>query len=142
MKRTTTILQILFWASIAIGIAIVAMYETNLLLEGDFSGNGVAEYYCTLAMELLTIVAIPTALRLFRFQGVKRRLAINARSFLPLALLRLMLIAVPMLANSLLYYLFMSTTFGYMGIICLLCMTFVYPSSKRCEAETSVTEEE
>ena len=113
----------------------VALFETNVLLEGDLSGNGVVEYYWTLAMELITIVAIPTALRLFRSGGVRRRLASDKQSLLPLALLRMALLALPMLANALLYYLFMSTTFGYMGIICLLCMTFVYPSAQRCEAE-------
>lgn len=112
-----------------------ALFETNVLLEGDLSGNGVVEYYWTLAMELITIVAIPTALRLFRFGGVRRRLDADKQSLLPLALLRMALLVLPMLANALLYYLFMSTTFGYMGIICLLCMTFVYPSAQRCEAE-------
>lgn len=135
MKRTVRILQAIFWISIAIGLAMVALFETNVLLEGDLSGNGVVEYYWTLAMELITIVAIPTALRLFRFGGVRRRLASDKQSLLPLALLRMALLALPMLANALLYYLFMSTTFGYMGIICLLCMTFVYPSAQRCEAE-------
>lgn len=137
MKRTVRILQAIFCTSIAIGAVMVALFETNVLLEGDLSGNDVVEYYWTLAMELTTIVAIPLALRLFRFGGVRRRLLADNASLLPFALLRMGLLALPMLANCLLYYLFMSTTFGYMGIICLLCMTFVYPSANRCKEEVN-----
>jgi hypothetical protein len=31
----------------------------------------------------------------------------------------------------------MNTTFGYLGIILLLCLPFVFPSLSRCEAETT-----
>lgn len=137
MKRTVTILTALFWSTMAIGFAIVALFETNIVLSGDLSDNTLLDYYCTLAMELLTIAAIPFALRLFRFASVKRRLVEQPESLLRFASLRMMLIAIPMLINGLLYYMFMSTTFGYMGIICLLCMSFVYPSANRCKSEIS-----
>lgn len=137
MKRTVTILTALFWSTMAIGFTIVALFETNIVLSGDLSDNTLLDYYCTLAMELLTIAAIPFALRLFRFASVKRRLVEQPESLLRFASLRMMLIAIPMLINGLLYYMFMSTTFGYMGIICLLCMSFVYPSANRCKSEIS-----
>ena len=137
MKRTVTILTALFWSTMAIGFAIVALFETNIVLSGDLSDNTLLDYYCTLAMELLTIAAIPFALRLFRFASVKRRLVEQPESLLRFASLRMMLIAIPMLMNGFLYYMFMSTTFGYMGIICLLCMSFVYPSANRCKSEIS-----
>ena len=137
MTRTVTILTALFWSTMAIGFAIVALFETNIVLSGDLSDNTLLDYYCTLAMELLTIAAIPFALRLFRFASVKRRLVEQPESLLRFASLRMMLIAIPMLINGLLYYMFMSTTFGYMGIICLLCMSFVYPSANRCKSEIS-----
>ena len=137
MKRTVTILTALFWSTMAIGFAIVALFETNIVLSGDLSDNTLLDYYCTLAMELLTIAAIPFALRVFRFASVKRRLVEQPESLLRFASLRMMLIAIPMLINGLLYYMFMSTTFGYMGIICLLCMSFVYPSANRCKSEIS-----
>ena len=137
MKRIVTILTALFWSTMAIGFAIVALFETNIVLSGDLSDNTLLDYYCTLAMELLTIAAIPFALRLFRFASVKRRLVEQPESLLRFASLRMMLIAIPMLINGFLYYMFMSTTFGYMGIICLLCMSFVYPSANRCKSEIS-----
>ena len=58
MKRTVRILQAIFCTSIAIGAVMVALFETNVLLEGDLSGNDVVEYYWTLAMELTTKTGI------------------------------------------------------------------------------------
>ena len=51
--------------------------------------------------------------------------------------IRLLILEVPMLVNTLLYYIYMNTTFGYMAIILLLCLPFVFPSLNRCLAETS-----
>ena len=120
----------------------VVAFESNLLLPGEMSGNGIMEYYFAVTLQLLTIALLPLALRLFKFKAVAKLLLSEVgKRLLPLALLRMSMIAVPMLANGLLYYLFMSTTFGYMAIICLLCMTFVYPSSERCNMETSDDEQ-
>ena len=48
------------------------------------------------------------------------------------------MLCVPMTANTLLYYLFgLNVAFGYMGMICLLCLVFIYPSTARCTAETN-----
>lgn len=41
---------------------------------------------------------------------------------------RVLLLGIPMFANTLLYYAFMSPRFGYMAIILLLCMLCIYPS--------------
>jgi hypothetical protein len=51
-------------------------------------------------------------------------------------LIRLLMLLVPLWADTLLYYLYMNTTFGYLGIILALCLPFVYPSMNRCETET------
>ena len=51
-------------------------------------------------------------------------------------LLRLLLLFLPLLADTLLYYIYMNPTFGYLGIILALCLPFVYPSESRCIAET------
>ena len=50
---------------------------------------------------------------------------------------RLLILEVPMVINTLLYYIYMNTTFGYMGIMLLLCLPFVFPTLNRCLAETS-----
>ena len=45
--------------------------------------------------------------------------------------LRILMITVPLLLNTIGYYLFMNTTFGYMALILLICLPFVYTSPKK-----------
>ena len=136
MRNTSNKLKTLYAASIAVAIAITAVYEANVLAAGDKAGDDVLEYYCTTMMELLTIILIPLALRLFKLDKVRNKLIKGGEeTLLKMASLRMALIALPMIANTTLYYLFMSTTFGYMSIICLICMAFIYPSENRCKSE-------
>ena len=46
------------------------------------------------------------------------------------------MLGVPLVANTDLYYMSMNTAYGYMAIILLIVMPFVYPSKTRCEEET------
>ena len=136
MRNTSNKLKTLYAASIAVAIAITAVYEANVLAAGDKAGDDVLEYYCTTMMELLTIILIPLALRLFKFDKVRNKLIKGGEeTLLKMAPLRMALFALPMIVNTTLYYLFMSTTFGYMSIICLICMAFIYPSENRCKSE-------
>ena len=50
------------------------------------------------------------------------------------------MIGVPLVANTILYYMSMSVAYGYMAIIGGLCFTFVYPSIGRCINETNIGE--
>ena len=45
-----------------------------------------------------------------------------------------------MVVNTLLYYIYMNTTFGYMAIIMALCLPFVFPTKGRCLAEIEENE--
>lgn len=139
MKRTRNILLTVYWTAIAIALLTVGLYETGILEEGYRACDKQTEFVVTTFMELLTLVCIPTALRLFKFAAVARRLQTDYQR---LALLRLLMLAVPLVANTLLYYIYMSTPFGYLAIIILISLTFVYPSVARCIAETTTQEED
>ena len=52
-------------------------------------------------------------------------------------MLRLLVLEVPMVVNTYLYYMFMNPTFGYLAIILLLCLPFVMPTVGRCIDETT-----
>ena len=56
-------------------------------------------------------------------------------------ILRLLLLEVPMFLNTLLYYMFMQTTYGYLAIIAALSLPFVYPTLGRCMDEVEEPEE-
>ena len=51
------------------------------------------------------------------------------------AILRLVLLGLPLLLNTFAYYAFMGVPFGYMAIILFLCLLFVAPTRNRYERE-------
>ena len=135
MMSTQKILMRTFCAFVAAAAIIVVLFETGLLGDGTLAGTGDSSEFVVLsAMELITICVIPVALRLFKFRAVARRI-VTPHGLLRYGLLRLLMLCVPMVVNTVLYYLYMSVAFGYMGIILFLCMAFVVPTKARCEAE-------
>ncbi len=140
MKETQKILMRTFCAFVAAAAVIAALFETHILDDGAWAGaDESSEFVVLSAMELLTLCAIPVALRLFKFRAVACRLA-APQGLLRYGMLRMLMLCVPMLINTVLYYLYMSVAFGYMGIILFLCLAFVVPTKGRCEAEADIEE--
>ena len=81
-----------------------------------------------MAMEILTIAFIPLALKLFKLRAVAKRLR-TPQALLCLGSLRLAMLTVPMVVNTLLYYLFMNVAFGYLAIILLGTLLLCLPVS-------------
>ena len=132
MKKTVNILRTLFIAAVGIAVVVVALYELDILPTGVLADRPQDEFLCTIAMELVTIVFIPIALRLFKTKDVDRRLDEgDIKTFKTWSIVRILMITVPLLMNTLLYYIFMNTTFGYMALILLICLPFIYPATKK-----------
>ncbi|MBO4963840.1 MAG: hypothetical protein J6C65_02745 [Prevotella sp.] len=125
-------LLMLFWGMIIVPVITAIFYETDVLLPGDFAGNGYesTEFIVTIVMELLTLVSIPSALRLLKVAGKKICDAASLSRYSPI---RMAMLIVPLWGNTLLYYLFMNATFGYMAIITLIAMVFVYPPKQQSQ---------
>ena len=68
-------------------------------------------FILTTVMELLTLACAYLGLRLFK-QNWKLRMAI---------------IVVPLLTNAILYAVYQTTPFFYLGVILLICIPFVWP---------------
>ena len=131
MKKTVNILRTLFIASVGIAVVVVALYELDILPTGVLADRPQDEFLCTIAMELVTIVFIPIALRLFKTKDVDRRLDEgDIKTFKTWSIVRILMITVPLLMNTLLYYIFMNTAFGYMALILLICLPFIYPATR------------
>ena len=132
MKKTVNILRTLFIASVGIAVVVVALYELDILPTGVLADRPQDEFLCTIAMELVTIVFIPIALRLFKTKDVDRRLDEgDIKTFKTWSIVRILMITVPLLMNTLLYYIFMNTTLGYMALILLICLPFIYPATRK-----------
>lgn len=69
------------------------------------------QFTLTTLMELATLVCAYLGVRLFRKNWK----------------LRMTIIGVPLLANAVLYLVYDTPTFFYLGIILLLCIPFVWP---------------
>ena len=69
------------------------------------------QFLLTTFMELATLACAYLGLRLFK-QNWKVRMA---------------LIVLPLLANTILYAIYRTTVFFYLGVILLLCIPFVWP---------------
>ena len=125
-------LRNLFWGTVAVPLLIATVYECDVLPTGVFAGKAQEEFLAVIIMELLTIVMIPLALRLFKAKDVERKVAEGDTLALRIwGALRILMITVPLLLNTIGYYLFMNTTFGYMALILLICLPFVYISPKK-----------
>ncbi len=133
MKQVQKILFSVFWGNLAAALMLVVLFESDVLPTGTWSGNASAEFLCRCTMEVLSLLFIWLALRLFRFRQVHQDL-MNRKSeaLRKWGVLRLSMVELPLLVNTLLYYMFMQTTYGYMAIILMLTLPFVYPTLDRC----------
>ena len=138
MKLTQRILSINFWFLLLMTLLLVVLYETELLLPGNFVGDRNFVFFMQVVMEFVTIAVIPVALKLFSWKTIHRKLLEQKESALLFwGTARINLLCLPMLINTFMYYqAALSPAFGYMAIILFLSSFFVYPSMSRCLAET------
>lgn len=132
MNKTISLLRTVLIANVGVAVVIAALYELDILPSGMMAGRPQDEFLSTISMELITIVFIPVALRLFKTKDVEKRLEEgNIKAFRKWGLVRILMITVPLVLNTLLYYSFMNTTFGYMALILLICLPFIYPAARQ-----------
>ena len=132
MNKTISFLRTVLIANVGVAVVIAALYELDILPSGMMAGRPQDEFLSTISMELITIVFIPVALRLFKTKDVEKRLEEgNIKAFRKWGLVRILMITVPLVLNTLLYYSFMNTTFGYMALILLICLPFIYPAVRK-----------
>ena len=128
--------MIQFAAAIGVSLLLVILFETGILPIGSLSQWLNAEFLCRCFMEVATLGGIWLALRLFKMAKVHTDLLRRKEQALRCwGTVRLAILGGLMVVNTLLYYIYMQTTYGYMAIILLLCMPFVYPSMGRCLAD-------
>ena len=141
MKKISKQLTFVYILLAAIALAIVALYELDVLESGVLADSKQTEFVALTVMELTSLAAAFIGLRLFKFRMIHNELVTNEEpAMLKWGLLRLLILEVPMVVNTYLYYIYMNTTFGYLAIILLLCLPFVMPTESRCLAETSEEE--
>ena len=138
MKSISKRLVVIYMSLAAIALAIILLYETDILEAGVMEEQKQSEFILTAMMELISLGAAFMGLRLFKFKTVHNDLVNRQEPAMwKWGVIRLLILEVPMVIDTLLYYIFMNTTFGYLAVMLLLCLPFVFPSVNRCLAETS-----
>ena len=138
MKSISKRLVVIYMSLAAIALAIIILYETNILEAGVMEEQKQSEFILTALMELISLGAAFLGLRLFKFKAVLQELVnLKETAMWKWGVIRLLILEVPMVVDTLLYYIYMNTTFGYLAVMLLLCLPFVFPSVIRCLAETS-----
>ena len=121
-------IKIIFWAVLALMLAAVILFETNEQLTGFLGVTEADEFKLLSVMEMLTLMSIFLMLRLFKFERIARQIEESPQRALPLwTSVRVAVMSVMIAANGLLYYGTMNTTFGYLAIIMMVSLPFVYP---------------
>ena len=130
-------LQLILWIPIVLSAIIIILGELDIIPNGILTNDKQVEFVIMSMMEILTIIAIPVALKLFKFKAITNKLASDTLlHFERWGIVRLCLLNVPMVINLVCYYLFVGAGFGYLSIILFLSQFFVYPSLSRCYNET------
>lgn len=138
MKNVSKRLKAIFFAIIALALVMVIVFETGMMESGALADDRQQEFILTALMELTSLGAAFLGLRLFKFSSVEKQLVDSPETAMTKwGTVRLLMLELPMLVDTLLYYMFMNATFGYLAIMLLLCLPFVYPSEDRCTAETT-----
>lgn len=137
LDKARMIIRAIMAANIALSALTVTLFESGMLPAGILAGTGNTEFVFTMAMELITICAIPVAVRLFKFKRINNELKTGGgNALMKWGSIRMLMLSEPLFANTVLYYLFMNVAFGYMAIILLICLMFISPGKRRCKAET------
>ena len=130
--------MLVFTLLVAVMVGIIVLYESRVLESGVLADSKQTEFLAMTGMELISLAGAFLGLRLFKFQKIHDALVTRKEpALLKWGILRLLILEVPMVSNTYLYYMYMNTTFGYLAIILLLCLPFVFPSQSRCIAETT-----
>lgn len=138
MKKISKLLMLVFTLLVAVMVGIIVLYESGVLESGVLADSKQTEFLAMTGMELTSLAGAFLGLRLFKFQKIHDALVTQKEpALLRWGMLRLLILEVPMVSNTYLYYMYMNTTFGYLAIILLLCLPFVFPSLSRCIAETT-----
>lgn len=138
MKKISKQLMLVFTLLLVAMVGIIALYESGVLESGVLTDSKQTEFLAMTGMELTSLTGAFLGLRLFKFQKIHDELVTKKEpALLRWGILRLLILEVPMVSNTYLYYMYMNTTFGYLAIILLLCLPFVFPTQSRCIAETT-----
>ena len=141
MKKTSVFLKSFLYVSVAVSLLLLAAKELGWMGTETWQLSIKTEFYINIVLELLTLCNIPLALRLFKWRPISAQLYDQKeKALLKWGSIRMALLCVPMVANTLFYTFTGKAAYFYMAVILFICLAFVYPSMARCVAEVTPQE--
>ncbi len=125
--------RIVFWYMLLVNVSFFFVIEFFLLDIGAiFTDEPQLEFILLCVMILATLGVIYSALRLFKFEWVKRRIEEDTIArYHDLALARIETSSGIAIFNLIFYWFFLNTSFLWLFVIILLSLPFIYPSKER-----------
>lgn len=135
--NTTNKLRIFFAAEILTPILLAIVFETALVeMDSHLVDEPLVTYWMQMAGIVLTISAIPFALKMMKLAYVKRRIQTSELEYCRWSIIRIAILGVPLIFNTLAYYLLeFDPTCGYLALIVLVAFCFVWPTDGRMRQE-------
>ena len=141
MKKTSVFLKSFLYVSVAVSLLLLAAKELGWMGTETWQLSIKTEFYINIVLELLTLCNIPLALRLFKWRPISAQLYNQKeKALLKWGTIRMALLCVPMVANTVFYTFTGKAAYFYMAVILFICLAFVYPSMARCVAEVTPQE--
>lgn len=130
-------LKAAFFTPLIITALMVIAFETDLITPAAYINplSGTEEFVFLYLLEIITIIIVPIALKMMHASKIHSLIHHNKSTYYHLALLRIAMIGIPMIVNTLMYYITMTTTYCYLTLILIAADMFIIPSAQRCANE-------
>ncbi|MBR1790959.1 MAG: hypothetical protein IJ754_04290 [Bacteroidaceae bacterium] len=135
-NKQLNILRSTYLFALMTAIVLIIIFEVGLLPIGTRAYDSMSNYTCEMIGVFLTIICIPVALKLMSFGWIKRQLSIQPDKYFTLSIVRISLLTVPLLYDTIFYYLLgEDATLGYLALMDVIAFLFIWPSQGKMEYE-------
>lgn len=143
MNQINNKLRILFFVILCVNLLFIALVELILLdiAGGLFTEDKQLEFVYQTVMTLLTLGGIYIVLRLFKFEGIKKRIQEqNLIAYFRWTCIRMLILGWFAIFNIVGYFIFVNSSFVYLWLIIMLSLSFLFPTKERLVNETGIDE--
>ena len=133
--KTIPFLQAVY-ITVLVTAALLAWCFENGMLTIDWTPDDSQDYILEMIGFALTIGWIPLALKMFTFQRIRTIIQCNEPKYRTWSIIRITLLATGLIYNTFMYYLLScDVTCGYLALMVVVAMLFIWPSRSRMEHE-------
>lgn len=140
MKKTRNILMTLYCLLLIIPAVIYIcgdFFEVDMAVFTSETDKPI-NYVIQMIMIMLVLTLLPLSLYMFKFKYIHSSLiATPVATLLKWGTIRILVLGFLLLSNTILYYIYgFEPAFGYLAVMVMLAMPFIWPTMSRCKAET------